>query len=250
MTTLNTAQILDALAARHSKAWAFMPQVREATGFGGFRICDALAMSLWPSRGLELHGFEIKSNRIDWLRELNKPEKAEAICAFCDRWWVVAGDLKIVRDDELPPTWGLMVPRGAGLVVKVQAPKLEAKPITRDFLASILRRAAEDLPFRDRQTSDYARGVEQGKQSRTVDHNMTQHGLDRFRESLADFEEASGVKINDWDGKRIGAAVATVMKLTSMKRLAKDMERASFILTGAASEAEIAVESMRVVMSE
>jgi len=73
--------------------FAFLPHVRNGTGYarGTTRTADALAMSLWPSRGLELYGFEIKSERRDWLRERENPEKAEEICRFCDRWWVVAG---------------------------------------------------------------------------------------------------------------------------------------------------------------
>src|SRR5438876_1169784 len=80
---------------------------------------DALAMSLWPSRGLELHGFEIKASRADWRTELRNPETADEIATRCDRWWIVAGSADIVTDGELPPTWGLLVPLGSALVAKV-----------------------------------------------------------------------------------------------------------------------------------
>ena len=36
---------------------------------GGGRYADAIAMNLWPSRGLAVHGFEIKISRGDWQRE-------------------------------------------------------------------------------------------------------------------------------------------------------------------------------------
>ena len=52
---------------------------------------DAVIMSLWPSRGLELHGVEIKVSRADWKREAADPAKAEAIAAYCD-----AGELASV----------------------------------------------------------------------------------------------------------------------------------------------------------
>ena len=45
---------------------------------------------VWPSRGLYLHGFEIKVHRNDWLRELKNPAKAEEIAGYCHFWWVVA----------------------------------------------------------------------------------------------------------------------------------------------------------------
>lgn len=59
---------MNADAIRHAlrqkfpaQEYALFFEVRSATGFPGrLRSADALAMSLWPSRGLELHGFEIK----------------------------------------------------------------------------------------------------------------------------------------------------------------------------------------------
>jgi len=84
-------------------AWAFLPQVRNGTGYlrNTTRTADAIAMSLYPSRGLDLHGFEIKVSRTDWLGELKNPEKAEAIAQFCDYWWIVAPK-EIINLDEVP----------------------------------------------------------------------------------------------------------------------------------------------------
>src|SRR5688572_18266988 len=73
-------------------AYAFLPQLRNGTGFGRTRTADAVAMSLWPSRGIYLHGFEIKVGRGDWLSELRQPEKAEEIARFCKYWSLVAAE--------------------------------------------------------------------------------------------------------------------------------------------------------------
>lgn len=102
--------MLALLAARYGRssgngpAWAFVPKVRDAAGFSATRTIDAIAMSLWPSRGLELHGHEIKVSRSDWLRELKEPEKAEAFSSVVDRWWLVVSDAQIVAAGELPPS--------------------------------------------------------------------------------------------------------------------------------------------------
>ncbi len=248
MSILNTSQVLDALASRHDKAWAFLPQVREAAGFGGFRICDALAMSLWPSRGLEIHGFEIKANRQDWLRELKNPAKADAICAYCDRWWLAVGDKSIVKDGELPPTWGLMVPRGHGLAVSVKAPKFEkTEPLNRDFLAAILRRAAEEIPYRHRKTDDYNRGVEDGKKQASWSNTSATELLKQFRERVKVFEDASGVSINGYNGQRIGEAVKILVKSERLKGLVTRMDRAKFILNEAAELATTCADSLHMV---
>jgi hypothetical protein len=138
-------QVLDLLAARYvAPEWAFLRHVANGTGGHKSRTADGIAMNLWPSRGMELHGFEVKVYRGDWLREVKDPAKADEIAARCHRWWVVAGGESIVAQDDLfPQTWGLMVVRGGALVVAREAPLLAPAPLTWEFLAAILRRAAE-----------------------------------------------------------------------------------------------------------
>ena len=130
----------------NSQEYAIMWEVANATGTNVRRYADAVIMSLWPSRGLELHGVEIKVNRHDWLKEAQDPTKAEEIAKFCDRWWVHTSP-NIVRDvSELPPMWGLREYDGKQWKTIKQAERTEAQSITRGFLASLLRRA--DGPMR------------------------------------------------------------------------------------------------------
>lgn len=150
---IREADMLALIEKKHSEnpgngpAFAVIPHVRDAAGFDSKRTADAIVMALWPSRGLVLHGFEIKVSRSDWLRELKKPEKAEVFCRLVDFWWVAVSDKTIVKDGELPEGWGLMVADKRGLTVKVQAKLLHSgraidKPISRSFLAALLRSAA------------------------------------------------------------------------------------------------------------
>ncbi|MBW2673476.1 MAG: hypothetical protein JRD89_08705 [Deltaproteobacteria bacterium] len=123
-------------------AWAVLFEVKSSTGYanGEPRSADAVAISLWPSRGLAIHGVEIKVHRSDWLRELKKPNKSEAVQKHCDFWWIAAPK-GVVEVDELPPTWGLLEVSGKrGLVAKRQAPELAAKPLDLGFVASLGRR--------------------------------------------------------------------------------------------------------------
>lgn len=132
--------------AGNGPEWVVVTEVRNAAGFDAHRSADALAFNTWPSRGLAVHGFEIKVSRSDWQRELQDPAKAEAFAQFCDYWWVAAPE-GVVLPGELPAGWGLMVPnRGARLRVATPATKREAKPIGRSFMAAILRRGAEQAP--------------------------------------------------------------------------------------------------------
>ncbi|WP_439030247.1 hypothetical protein [Gordonia terrae] len=96
--------------------WIVAEKVRCRAGFAGWhdrqhgrlRTADALAIDTWISKGMELHGFEVKCSRSDWLAELKQPEKSEAFRRICDRWWLVTSDPAIVKPGELPDGWGHM----------------------------------------------------------------------------------------------------------------------------------------------
>jgi len=146
---MNHPELLERLRARFDHPrFAFFAEVGNAVGFPSSRI-DALAMAMWRSLGLEIHGLEIKCSRSDWLRERRQPFKAEEIFSYCDRWWLVVAAPEIVKEGELPPDWGLLVPHAAGLTASVNAGKLTPQPLDREFLASILRKAvaADQKPF-------------------------------------------------------------------------------------------------------
>lgn len=213
-----TALLRDRFAAPE---FAYLPHVRNGTGWTRrtTRTADGLAMGLWPSRGLELHGFEIKSDRKDWLNEKANPEKAEEICRFCDRWWLAVGREDIVQPGELPATWGLLVPRRGKLVVKVEAPKLEAKPLDRVQLAAILRKASEALVPKVSLTEEMELRIQQAREEAQADLEAqvkarTRSGaeqLERLEKTVAAFEAASGVRIaNQWQIGAIGQAVAFI----------------------------------------
>ena len=143
--------VLDCLMRRYGQSygngyrWAYAEHVKSSTGFSStqrLRIADAIAVDCWSSKGMEIHGHEVKVSRSDWLTELRDPDKAEAFRPYVDRWWLVVPDRSIVRDD-LPDGWGLMVahPGGGARVVKA-APKLSPLDLPRPMLAAILRATA------------------------------------------------------------------------------------------------------------
>lgn len=139
--------MIDLLTKRYNAShgngerYVFAPQVRSAAGFDARRTIDFMTTDLWPSKGLETHGHEIKVSRSDWLHELEQPEKSEEFKRYCNRWWLVITDADMVRPGELPVDWGMMVRRGSGLVVKKQAPPLTPKPMPQTMVAAYLRSA-------------------------------------------------------------------------------------------------------------
>lgn len=123
--------------------YAVAEHVRSHAGFDARRTADFVAMDLWPSKGLEFHGHEVKVSRSDWLSELKEPEKAGEFIPYMDRWWLVVNDRAIVKAGELPKGWGLMAPRGNALAVFKPAPKLPAQVMPRTRIAALLRAVAK-----------------------------------------------------------------------------------------------------------
>lgn len=239
---MKTKQVLDILAEKHvGPVWAFFREVRSSTGFAnGQRSADAIAMTLWPSRGLELNGFEVKVSRGDWLKELKNPEKAESVCKYCDRWWVVVGDKEIVKDGELPPTWGLMVPRGKkSLVVSVKAPKLNPQDVDRDFLASLLRKASEEIADPQAVKTARDRGYESGKAvGRSEGEEDAGNYKERFEdlvETVEKFERQSGVSVQDsWKHRNIAAAVFKILDMGEIENIEATLAGQIMLLKGKA----------------
>lgn len=201
--------------------YAFLSHVRNGTGFTRTtRTADAVAMSLWPSRGLHLTGFELKSSRSDWLSELKNPAKADEIGAFCDAWCLVVGSPDIVQPGELPPLWGLIVPDKKGnlrTTVEATVKKKELqKPVTRSFLAAILRNAQEASASQAEIKSaiNEARDKWQADEAviRHRDRGHNERDLEALRSQVAEFEKASGIHMAQWEsGDRIGKAVRQIL---------------------------------------
>lgn len=153
-TQTTAEQVRGALRNRYAAPeFALLEEVRNATGrmrekpgrrMGSgkkARYADMLAMSLYPSAGLEMIGFEIKVSRADWINELKDLSKSDAISKYCDRWYLVIGDISIIKDGELPAGWGLLILHDGQIIEAVPAPKREAQDVDRAFLASLLRNA-------------------------------------------------------------------------------------------------------------
>lgn len=141
MTTAADIRVLLRKRYKHPE-WALCFEVANATGTYAHRYADAVAMNLFPSRGLAVHGFEVKVSKSDFMSEVSNPDKSVAVQQYCDHWWVVAPS-SAVDESLIPKTWGWLRVDGTKLVAAKPAPDLEAKPVTRSFMAALVRRANE-----------------------------------------------------------------------------------------------------------
>lgn len=107
---VNAADVVAALRVHYGAGYALVEQVGDSTGYRVSRHLDVIALGLWPSRGHDLHGIEVKVSKADFKRELSTPIKAEAVADRCDRFYIAApagvADQNLM--DLLTPGWGLL----------------------------------------------------------------------------------------------------------------------------------------------
>lgn len=200
--------------------WATFFEVSNSTGSQSTRRADAISLGVWPSRGNLIVGFEFKEDRRDWLRELKNPAKAEVMAQHCDEWWLVTSP-GIALPEELPAPWGLKVAsknRDKLMTVKPCVPYTDRDRavMRRTFAAAMLRKVSETMVHKsdvDRQIQEVlTRERERGRGG--AEHKLTEalRQVESLKTRIREFEQASGVEINQWDSsQRIGAAVKAVL---------------------------------------
>lgn len=231
---MNAIDIERLLSIRYSSpAYAFFTQVRNQTGFSntkdGVRSADGLALSLYPSRGLNLHGFEIKVYKSDWKKELKSPEKADAIGRYCHYWWMVA-PAGLIDSQELPDNWGLLEAYEDKIMIKKQAVFVKPEPITFPIVCGILRKASESMTPNDlvqAKIKERTAGIEK---SLEIKYKYQIDDCKKLEERVAKFEEISGVKIDGWGLENVAAAVKIINSqqgenyISELKRMKSNLD--------------------------
>lgn len=226
---------------------------QDATRMG--RKIDLLVVSLWQSRGFELDAVEVKVSASDWRRELENAAKADWWWRHTHRFWVAVPAALAERvKGELPSTWGLIACSDEAAVVVVKAPKHGAAPLPWPSCIGTMRASADagiNALGRAEQRG-YDRGYEDGKRKAEAagGRDWTKDQLDSLRQTVQEFEQASGITVKGWHGGELGRAVAIVQKwshdpewaVDGLKRLAGQVSRQGKELAALAAElqAEIA----------
>lgn len=220
----------------------------EVTPPKAHRRFDLIAIMGWQSRGHEAMGFEVKVSRSDWLAELKDPAKAEPLVRLCSRWWIAAPP-GVVRVEELPPAWGLLVLHPDQIRTGKQAPQLNPEPwpdeVWRCMLLRLGTREArtpEDLERAKAEGRKEAEKWAESNQKRSVAHLEAEvRGL---RTQIQQARDATGVDLDRWtDFPALGEA----MRLLSARdsTLVDVMERDSRKLRDAAIRLRLAARAIR-----
>lgn len=226
-------QLMEKLAAKYAPPhWMFLEEVRDATGFDSGRAADAMALGLYRSRGRDLIAFEVKVSRSDWLLELKNPDKAEAIGRYCDYFYLVLAEEGIIQPGEVPEPWGVYVARPKKLVQIKAAQRLEAAPISRLLLCSLVKSAADarEEILRAGMKEEIRAGVKGERATWDYRLRTAEEKAQRTKEAVEAFEAASGVAINQWGdaegNRKIGTAVRAILEGgAELRRMVNRLER-------------------------
>lgn len=199
-----TATMLDLIRRRYegdgteqqmSRSHVVIEEVAPGTGWAGAqRWADVLALSVWPSKGLTLDGFEIKASRADLKRELANLTKHQAVARYCDTWTLVAWDESVLVDG-IPDHWGITLTQDGEhareLVVTRKPTPREPEPWPRSFVCSLVRNASEQSPG----AQYVARAVEHTRERAREEYRRMRQ--DDLRHALRPLAELLYGK-NDW----------------------------------------------------
>lgn len=217
---MTSFDVISALAAKYcSPEYAFLTEVRNSVGFQRkVRTADAMAMSLWPSRGLYMTGFEVKVSRTDWKKELEQPEKAEEMARFCKHWFI-ACPAGLISKDEVPPGWGLITVKEGGALSYIKA--APEYPDTQEpswiLFGSLMRDVAENWVPKSLLEQRVEAAVSERKKlwesSRKYELNAAEKTPSDLRKQVSAFEQASGIKLDAYSehfNEEIGHAVRLI----------------------------------------
>ncbi len=215
---MKSSEICAALRERYKQPeWALFFEVGSGTGANCKRHADALAMNMYPSRGLSIVGFEIKVSHSDLKRELENPVKAEEIARFCNEWYLAVPEGLIKENDLIPAAWGVIECKEGRLWTNKKAEPLEPQPITKAFMAAVLRSAGKV----DEATFELAINQvrnECWKETENTIKSQVEMQTKRLRETLKNYEQ-----FEQLTGEKIGA-YADVEGLAERWKMARNIQ--------------------------
>ena len=215
-----TLSLPDLMRAKYpADRYALFFEVPDAVGIDSRRRIDAVAFGLWKSVGRRIEGFEFKSSRSDWLREVKMVDKADPFVAVCDFFWLVTTDSTIAKIEEIPSCWGWYSVTKTGLRVQRPATRLPGAgdQIPRTFVLGVLRKMQDDLL----KSPEIATHIQQCikdvtyRLDQAIQHATRRlHGrVDELQNAINDFESASGIRLGDWGMGHVGKIVRQLHQL-------------------------------------
>lgn len=193
-------------------------QVHNGAGFAYRRRLDAVVFDTWPSKGLVLHGLEIKCSKSDLRRELQQPDKAADFTEYLDTFSIVAPK-EIIDRDLIPKRWGIYVPDEKGTLRTVRKPLYlhddgrDRAVVDRSIMAAFSRALVQRSLSKEAEDRAYSLGKEHGERAAAHKLEQAEGARDTLQQAVDAFEAASGVKITRYSGDVVGEAFAAFQRL-------------------------------------
>jgi hypothetical protein len=216
---ITSGEIKIGLRASLAQGYQVFFEVGNDTGSKVTRHADAVAIGIWPSTGHQIHGYEIKVSRGDFLNEMKNPQKSWPVMRYCHRWSLLTPP-GLVKVDELPPNWGLSTFDGKSLRAVKHAPMLTPEPLSPGFVAALVRRAGEvDAEIITAARLKERKEVED-KFAARADALAKQHRDSRYEEGMAAIKTVEAFKLalgENWlsahNVPEIAAAIKAIRKM-------------------------------------
>lgn len=245
---VTSSEIKAGLRTSLAKGHQVFFEVGNDTGTKVTRHADAVAVGIWPSTGHQIHGYEIKVGRGDFLNEMKNPEKSWPVMRYCHRWSLLTPP-GLVKVDELPPNWGLSTFDGKTMRAVKHAPLLKPEPVSPGFVAALVRRAGEaDAGLIDAAVRKACNEMEEAHK-KTLEHRLQrqrENELRRGSEALKVLDALREALGEDYFNEITAKEIASIVKALRQSgvaqtyggvlRLAQDMEASASRIRRAFSE--------------
>lgn len=223
MSKDSTEAIHRMLADRYAGSeWAYMVEVPDGTGMKKQRTADAIAIGLWAKNAGQFHGFEVKSSRSDWTRELQEPEKSRRWREVVTSFWLVAGR-GVAKLEEVPPDWGFLevAANGESLKIRKQPLHVERGSVPINVVGAMLRKGIDSLPVgASAKLQDVARDVRNSFESgRETERTINARVIARNEKLEAEMQRLSQLLGRHPEHITADDMVASVLKAANAGRL-------------------------------
>ncbi len=206
------------------------------------RRFDGIAISMWPSMGEIVHGFEIKTSRSDFLSEIKDPAKSGQLMRWCNHFWLVCPP-DVAQDDEVPFMWGILHVHKSGMRQRRRAPELT--PVNRPsnwwqcmLLRLMTKTKHEPDDLATSRSEGFKDGYDQAEKQAEKDYKYQTEHHESLKKMVNDFEQASGLSMSKYgDNAKLGRLVKALM--------GQRYDNATNVIGRALDSAEKAVEILR-----
>ncbi|MGN0946382.1 MAG: hypothetical protein ACI4N8_07800 [Megasphaera sp.] len=242
---VTTKMIEDALMQRYQEPeWYLGFEVGNSCGSELTRHADAIAVCPYPSRSFETIGFEIKVSRQDLLRELEHPQKCEAMYEYTNEWFLIIPK-GMTKGLSIPERWGIMEYMDGKLRQKRKAAWHEAK-LTTGFMIAFIRGRQRIEAIQ--QQKMYENSLQCIRNQMSWEAKEDHRKLAELKDELKVLERETGISLTGYNTDSVLKVLKLAQQLTDTLKLdkgfsvEKDIEYAAGLLQESADKIKKAYE--------